>query len=221
MGAGDYTVDTLFKEPGWSTSAPSVSSVGAGHSADDDDDDKEAPVEPKQRPRAKPKAVKPPRETGLAADPSLPPDCQAVSLGLAVLREAKVSTWCELGPTLERWPSHVVLTEEQLLLLRQHSGLLGLIAWRDGKKPMVTLAICPECHRFEQTTGAWWRKCQLKLHCQGAPVKVSPAKRAPMVTKSAGPEDGGIGELGAHVNAHLPFDATRQPQAATAQPDAA
>ena len=176
MGAGDRAVDISFNKVGWSTAAPSARPVGAGPIDDDDED--EAP-EPQPRPRTKPKAPKPQRPVHLAVDPSLPPDCQAVSIGLGVLREAKVSTWGDLGAGLERWPSHVVLTGEQLSLLRQHSGLLGLIAWRDGKKPMVTLAICPECHRFEQTTGAWWRKCQLKLHCQGAPVKVSPAKRAP------------------------------------------
>ena len=118
----------------------------------------------------------------LEADQALSPAVQTVSLGLAVLREAGVRTWADLGAGLEAWPGRVRLEPEQLETMHQHSHLLGFIAQaRQGQKePTVTLVICPTCSRFELTTGASSKTCHLTLGCTGKPEKARAAKSVPV-----------------------------------------
>jgi len=115
----------------------------------------------------------------LDTTPTAPPGAQAASLALGILREAGARCWSDLGPGLERWPESLCLTPEQLALLSEYSGLLGLVRFaRPGSgERSVSLSVCPACGLFELTTGDWWRRCKLTRGCQGRPVKAVPAKR--------------------------------------------
>ena len=130
---------------------------------------------------AQPRPPRAPKLKGIAANPAAPPAAQAVSLALGVLRAAEARYWSDLGPELENWPQGLKLSNEQLALLREHSHLLGLVAFgRPGTgERTVSVAVCPVCGAFELTTGTTWQKCRLTRGCEGEPVKASVAKHAP------------------------------------------
>ena len=130
---------------------------------------------------AQPRQPRAPKLKGIAANPDAPPAAQAVSLALGVLRAAEARYWSDLGPELENWPPSLKLSSEQLALLREHSYLLGLVAFGRPKtgERTVSVAVCPVCGAFELTTGTTWQKCRLTRGCEGEPVKASVAKHAP------------------------------------------
>lgn len=133
-------------------------------------------VEPSTAPG--PKGSKKKRVVTIVLDSSLPRAAQVASWGLAVMKQAGVRTWEELGPSLQHWPPHVTVTPEQVQLVEPMSYLLGVIAMaRPGRhEKTVTLAVCPVCHEWELTTGTYWKQCHLTVGCPGAPVKAPVAK---------------------------------------------
>ena len=118
----------------------------------------------------------------IATKPGLPPAAQAVSIALAVLRQAKVGTWAELAaqPTL---PEGLELTEEQYQLLCEHVDLLGVIRFGipGSEKPYdttITLLVCPDCGGWTRwSSGSGLSSCESRLECPGKPVKAAVASK--------------------------------------------
>jgi hypothetical protein len=138
-----------------------------------------------------------------------PAAVQAVSLALGVLRHAGVGTWAELVERFPEVPDGLVLSDEQIRLLVEWQDLFRHIAWGQ-KRPggsaaaTVSLAVCPECGRWEQVVGSASTRCRLKLLCSGAPVKATVARKA------EGPREV------VPANGELP---SQQPQLLDAEPD--
>ena len=114
-----------------------------------------------------------------------PDSVRAVSLGLALLKAARVETWEDLVDAMradDQAASRldgIDLTRADLELLDAHLGLLGLIRVVPGTRGTgytVTVAICDQCGRWMLTTCAVPRRCRLTIGCAGAMVKVIPAK---------------------------------------------
>ena len=117
-----------------------------------------------------------------APDPVL-----AVSLGLALLRTARVQSWDDLIAALRGDDRAVTarlaavdLTGDDLALLDAHLGLLSLIRVVPGPRGRggrtVTVAVCDTCGRWLLSTGAVPRRCRLTTGCPGVTVKAVPAK---------------------------------------------
>jgi hypothetical protein len=119
----------------------------------------------------------------LVTNADQPAAVQAVSLALGVLRHAGVGTWAELVERFPQVPDDLVLSEGQLRLLAEWQGLFPHIAW-GLKRPggsgaaTVSLAVCPECGRWEQVVGPASTRSRLKLGCPGVPVKAAVARKA-------------------------------------------
>jgi hypothetical protein len=112
-----------------------------------------------------------------------PAAVQAVSLALGVLRHAGAGTWAELVERFPQVPDGLVLFDEQIRLLAEWQDLFPHIAWglkRPGgsQAATVSLAVCPECGRWEQVVGSASTRCRLKLGCSGVPVKATVAHKA-------------------------------------------
>jgi hypothetical protein len=112
-----------------------------------------------------------------------PAAVQAVSLAFGVLRHAGVGTWAELVERFPRVPDSLVLSDEQIRLLAEWQDLFPHIAWGqkstgDPGAATVSLAVCPECGRWEQVVGPASTRCRLKLGCSGVPVKATIARKA-------------------------------------------
>ena len=135
--------------------------------------------------------------------PVNPPDpVRAVSLGLALLRAARVETWGDLVDALRADDQAAArldgidLTRADLELLDAHLGLLGLIRVIPGSRGSgytVTVAVCDQCGRWMLSTGAVPRRCRLTMGCAGAMVKAAPArhpKPAAPVVVARDPLDG-------------------------------
>jgi hypothetical protein len=119
----------------------------------------------------------------LVTNADQPAAVQAVSLALGVLRHAGVGTWAELVERFPQAPDNLVLSEAQLRLLAEWQDLFPHIAWgvRNPGGPVAataSLAVCPECGRWEQVVGAASSRCRLKLLCPGVPVKATVARKA-------------------------------------------
>ena len=111
----------------------------------------------------------------------------AVSLGLALLRAARVESWDGLiaalrdgDPAVTARLATVELSGTDLALLDAHLGLLSLIrvvpASRGRVGHTVTVAVCDTCGRWLLSTGAVPRRCRLTNGCPGVTVKAVPAK---------------------------------------------
>jgi hypothetical protein len=112
-----------------------------------------------------------------------PAAVQAVSLALGVLRHAGVGTWAELIEDYPQVPDGLVLSADQLRLLAEWEHLFPHIAWGqkstgDSGAATVSLAVCPQCGRWEQVAGSASSRCRLKLLCVGVPVKATVARKA-------------------------------------------
>jgi hypothetical protein len=111
-----------------------------------------------------------------------PAAVQAVSLALGVLRHAGVGTWAELIEDFPQVPDGLVLSAGQVRMLAEWQDPSPYIAW--GQKgtgdsgATISLAVCPECGRWEQVAGAGSSRCRLKLLCPGVPVKATVARKA-------------------------------------------
>ena len=114
-----------------------------------------------------------------------PEPVRAVSIGLALLKAARVQSWNELVDTLRTDnPSAarldgIDLTRDNLALLDAHLGLLGLIRVVPGTRGnghTVTVAVCDQCGQWLLSAGAVPRRCRLTLGCQGAMIKAVPAR---------------------------------------------
>jgi hypothetical protein len=105
-----------------------------------------------------------------------------VSLALGVLRHAAVGTWAELVEHFPHVPDGLVLSEDQIRLLDEWQHLFPHIAWGQNRPggpgpATVSLAVCPECGRWEQVVGSASSRCRLKLRCPGVPVKAAVARK--------------------------------------------
>lgn len=114
-----------------------------------------------------------------------PDPVRAVSLGLALLKAARVESWADLADTLRTDPQSAArldgidLTRDDLALLDAHLGPLGLIRVMPGTRGsgnILTVAVCDRCGRWMLSAGAVPRRCRLTLDCPGAMVKAVPAK---------------------------------------------
>lgn len=119
------------------------------------------------------------RQVCFDVDPSLPAVARAVSLALALLKRARVCRIADLGGTI---PPDVWLDAGQLALLNGHLDVLGYIratgVCRDGAQtPTVTVAVCPDCGRWQLVAGPAPARCQLTSGCAGVPVKAPVARR--------------------------------------------
>ena len=136
-----------------------------------------------------------------------PQPVRAVSLGLALLKAARVETWDDLVAALRGDDQAAArldgidLSRADLVLLDAHLGLLGLIRVVPGTRGSgytVTVAICDQCGRWMLSTGAVPRRCRLTSECPGAMVKAAPAKHpkpaAPVVV-ARDPLDGASDHL--------------------------
>lgn len=127
-----------------------------------------------------------------------PDPVRAVSIGLALLKTARVESWDHLVAAL-RADDHsaarldgIDLTRDDLTLLDEHPGLLGLIRVVPGTRGSaytVTVAVCDRCGRWMLSTGAVPRRCRLTIGCQGAVVKAVPAKHPKPAAVVAAPPD--------------------------------
>ena len=119
-----------------------------------------------------------------------PEPVRAVSLGLALLKAARVQIWDDLvADTTCRRPGSVALldgidlTRADLELLDAHLELLGMIRVVPGTRGSgytVTVAICDRCGRWMLSTGAVPRRCRLTIGCPGAWSRRSrPSPRSP------------------------------------------
>jgi hypothetical protein len=129
----------------------------------------------------------------LVTNADQPAAVQAVSLALGVLRHAGVATWAELIDHFPHIPDGLVLSEDQIRLLAEWQDLFPFIAW--GLKgpggqgaATVTVAVCPECGRWEQVAGPASSRCRLKLLCPGMPVKAAVAQKTEVPGLSAEPK---------------------------------
>ena len=129
-----------------------------------------------------------------------PDPVRAVSLGLALLKSARVETWDDLvACTGCRRPGSarldgIDLTRADLELLDAHLGLLGLIRVVPGTRGSgytVTVAVCDRCGRWMLSTGAVPRRCRLTIGCAGAMVKAVPAKHPKPAGSAAVPLEQG------------------------------
>jgi hypothetical protein len=115
-----------------------------------------------------------------------PEPVRAVSLGLALLKAAKVEGWDELigaleaGDTAAARLDGIDLTAADLALLDAHLDLLSLIrvvpTARGRGGFTVTVAVCDSCGRWMISTGTVPRRCRLTSGCPGVLVKAVPAK---------------------------------------------
>jgi len=110
-----------------------------------------------------------------------------VSLGLALLKAAKVEEWDELIGALEADEpaaaqlDGIDLTAADLALLDANLDLLSLIrvvpAARGRGGYTVTVAVCDGCGRWMISTGTVPRRCRLSTGCAGVMVKAAPARQ--------------------------------------------
>ena len=109
-----------------------------------------------------------------------PDPVRAVSIGLALLKLARVQSWDDLVDTLRTDGQSAArldgidLTRNDLALLDAHLGLLGLIRVVPGTRGTghtVTIAVCDACGQWMLSTGAVQRKCRLSAGCPGAMVR--------------------------------------------------
>ena len=114
-----------------------------------------------------------------------PDPVRAVSIGLAMLKAARVESWDDLVDTLRTGGQSAArldgidLAPDDLALLDAHLGLLGLIRVVPGTRGTghtVTVAVCDACGQWMLSSGAVPRRCRLTTGCQGAMVKAVPAK---------------------------------------------
>lgn len=114
------------------------------------------------------------------AVPSTPPVAQAASVALAVARYAKCGSWTELAEKVHagdeatlRLLAAVDIDEATEALLETHEAVLSLLRVR----PLLTIAVCPECLRWTLSAGAVPTRCKTNRGCVGKPVKASIAAR--------------------------------------------
>lgn len=115
----------------------------------------------------------------LEANKDLPELARATSLGLGVLRHAKVYSWSDLGTMM---PVGLELTQGQYDLMTANAQYLGLIRFGSPagreRKPTVTIAVCPECDGWVlMASGPAPAKCKTTLGCTGHPMKAGVAKK--------------------------------------------
>ena len=125
-----------------------------------------------------------------------PDSVRAVSLGLALLKSARVETWDDLVASLGADDQAAArldgidLTRADLELLDAHLGLLGMIRVVPGTRGSgytVTVAICDRCGRWMLSTGAVPHRCRLTIGCAGSMVKAIPAKHPKPAASAAVP----------------------------------
>lgn len=131
-------------------------------------------------------------------DTSSPRPVQAASLALVLMRYLQVNSMTEfldlarLSPeraehttkTFVERLATLNLDDESQSLLNEHMPLLS----RMRIKPQVTLGICPEC--LQRSPGHGWQlvrtaapsKCRMTAGCEGAPIRVTAAKKVEVVT---------------------------------------
>lgn len=109
-----------------------------------------------------------------------PSAVQAAQIALVLMQVAKADSWASVltSPDLA---SRVLLTDEQQALLEKHSGILPYLTRGGREGTLRSVVACPVCERVMFiSTGTAPTKCQMKLGCEGVPVKArSTQERAP------------------------------------------
>lgn len=119
---------------------------------------------------------------GLTVDQSLPAVSQAVSLALALMTAAGSKTWAELvadnesGLSLrQKVAAKVQITQNQATLLNDWDTEL---TWLSKGTPSITLAVCDVCNEVLVVTSSAPTSCRVTPGCEGAPKRVSAARRS-------------------------------------------
>jgi len=144
---------------------------------------------------------------------------RAVSIGLALLKTARAACWDDLVDTLRTdeqsaaWRlDGIDLTRDDLELLDQHLGLLGLIRVVRGARGTghtVTVAVCDRCGQWMLSTAAVPRRCRLTMGCPGAMVKAAPARHPKAAAASTVPYESGALDAGvSYGGRHGPHTST-------------
>lgn len=141
-------------------------------------------------------------------DPNKPLLARAAALGLAVLRHCKALTWSDFERDLDmiegldatgeievdsrlkeviKALAALDLTEEERLLLARFRPVLNLLTVR----PLVTVAVCPECGGWILVSTKTPSGCTMSAGCAGKPVKASIATRIkePTVPDGSAPDE--------------------------------
>lgn len=117
-------------------------------------------------------------------DDDAPGLVRAASLALAVARHCKSGSWLEFA---ERLQARDDVTLELLAALEVDEADSALVAEHDHVlrllhvKPLVTVAVCPNCEGWVVVAGTAPTKCKTRLRgCEGAgkPIKASIATKA-------------------------------------------
>lgn len=114
------------------------------------------------------------RQHRFALPEDVPDLVRAASLGLAVARHCKADTWAGFAAaarrrdeeTLARLAELDIETEEWRNVV-DHEPVLQLLS----VKPLVTVAVCPECGDWVLVAGAAPTRCKTTLRCTGKPVR--------------------------------------------------
>ena len=128
-----------------------------------------------------PRAAKPPARFALPDD--VPGLARAASLALAIARHCKVNSWAEFVERVAAQDEQTLLLlagievdEADAALVHRHDHVLRLLQ----VKPLVTVAVCPDCEQWVLVSGAAPTKCRVTQKCPSSakPVKASIATKA-------------------------------------------
>lgn len=129
----------------------------------------------------KPRKPKPP--TSFAAPVGVPGLVRAASLALAIARFTKCNTWTEFCERVaardDEVFDHLALVDlpaSDAALIERHDDVLRLLQ----VKPLVSVAVCPECQDWVLVAGTAPTKCRTTLRgCERAakPIKASIAAK--------------------------------------------
>lgn len=106
---------------------------------------------------------------------------RAAALALAVARHCKAESWADLVEQIEAGDEDTTLRLAELIidpadsaLVAEHDPVLRLLR----VKPLLTVAVCPECEGWVLVSGAAPTRCKTTLRCPGVkPVKASIASK--------------------------------------------
>lgn len=107
---------------------------------------------------------------------------QAADIVTALLKHTRTKSLADLYAKIERQDEDVTaklatisLSENQIDLIESHGVDLALLR----NLPSANLVECPVCGAVSVVSGLASRKCNMKLGCEGTPVKSSSAKKVP------------------------------------------